>query len=180
MTTRRTNKPVETGRKRLMAEAAPSPKRRVRAEEGKALVLGGKKKAAGKRRFAEPLAEDSKRLSVEKIISTLKILGDTLNIKVSDRFAMEFVDLVTQVPPGKREEIFQLMLDRVREGIAEESRSGASEASRPIPGCSVRRPTPDISSYDQSVSGRPEGRRSSSLVHLSGEGEAALDKAEDE
>lgn len=177
--TPRNRKQLQHGREGKKAEEKPL--RRVKAGDGKELALGAKKRDGGKgARIGEPLQDGARPLNVRKLIKAIYVLCDALDVPVSDKNAVGFAELLVNVPKGKREQILELVRERIRESVADEAMAELGPASRPIPGCSVRNPTPTLETYDKSVSANPAGRRSVSLAPLNGEGEEALDRQDDE
>jgi len=167
-----------TGRGRRVDVA--EGERKVECQDGKKLILRGRgdgpqaesgkkqKRTREKAPSLAPLAEEKiEKVSAENVISALAELCGTLGVKnLSDRVAIELVDLIVQVPHETRDAVLEVIIDRFKEELSDALKQGKSDQYQEIPGCSIRNPTPTCDEYANSKARRPEGKRSMSLTPL--------------
>ena len=110
--------------------------------------------------------EKNENVSIPSLIKAINALGKALGIqKIPDTIQEELVTLIVEVPPGKREAIFEVLMDRFREDLSEALHKERDGPIKRIPGSSQRNPTPTLKEYDQ-TGRKAEGRRSVNLSPL--------------
>jgi len=120
-----------------------------------------------------PMEDALEKLSVPSLKRAIDTLGKALGVKkIPDSVQQELVSLIVEVPPEKREAIFDVLMDRVREDLAEALYNERRGSSKRTPGSSIRNPTPTLEEYEK-TGRKAEGRRSVNLSPLnSGSGSA--------